>query len=564
MNNNTSIIWIKSSVVGTVWAASEIVFGSFLHNLKIPFSGNILTAIGIITLISLNYRWKDRGLFWRAAIICALMKTMSPSAVIFGPMIAIISQGFIMEFFTRFFGRNIFGYIIGSIFAMLWNLFQKILNIILFYSLSIVEIYESLVQIAEKQLNISYDLTWIPLIILIVLYVIFGIIAGIIGIKIGSKSNLSQTTQSINTNSNYNSVPKSITSFSHSLYWLGLNLFFIVSSLIAIQSFNTIVWIIYILAIVALWTSRYKRALRQLKKPTLWITFITITFITSILAIKMQQSATIMDGIIAGVQMNFRAIIIILGFSTLGTELYNPIIIEHLFKSRFKQLPIALKMAFNSLPLFIASLPDFKTIIKKPFATAATIILQAEQQLEILIQNEKKQIFIITGCVNEGKTWFIKELINLLQQNNITVRGLYSEKIFSQNQLLGYDIVNIKNREQEPFLRITNKNYGPQYGRFSIITRGLEKGKEILTKAQTDFSDVIVIDEIGNMELENNGWVHQIESLIKKSNRNLIISIRNEFVEKTIAKWEITNLHILKINNFDPQKAFQYYLDNST
>jgi hypothetical protein len=46
--------WIKASILGTVWAASEIVFGSFLHNLKIPFGSNLLTAIGIIILVSTN------------------------------------------------------------------------------------------------------------------------------------------------------------------------------------------------------------------------------------------------------------------------------------------------------------------------------------------------------------------------------------------------------------------------------------------------------------------------------------------------------------------------------
>jgi len=73
------------------------VLGSFLHNLKVPFSGNILTAIGIIILISVSYIWKEKGLFWRAGLICAIMKTMSPSAVIFGPMIAIFSEAMLLE-----------------------------------------------------------------------------------------------------------------------------------------------------------------------------------------------------------------------------------------------------------------------------------------------------------------------------------------------------------------------------------------------------------------------------------------------------------------------------------
>ena len=88
-NKVLSDIWLKASVLGCLWASSEIVLGSFLHNLQVPFSSNFLTGIGIILLISVSYIWKDKGLFWRSGLICALMKSVSPSAVIFGPMIAI-------------------------------------------------------------------------------------------------------------------------------------------------------------------------------------------------------------------------------------------------------------------------------------------------------------------------------------------------------------------------------------------------------------------------------------------------------------------------------------------
>ena len=96
LQNKLNDTWIKASIIGTFWAASEIIIGSFLHNLKIPFSGNILTSFAIILLISFSYKWKVKGLFWRAGVICALMKTISPSAVIFGPMIAIMAQAFIL------------------------------------------------------------------------------------------------------------------------------------------------------------------------------------------------------------------------------------------------------------------------------------------------------------------------------------------------------------------------------------------------------------------------------------------------------------------------------------
>ncbi|MBE0640469.1 MAG: hypothetical protein IH599_00435, partial [Bacteroidales bacterium] len=54
-------VWMKAAVLGANWAASEIILGSFLHNLHIPFKGSLLTAIGLVLLISASHKWKDKG-----------------------------------------------------------------------------------------------------------------------------------------------------------------------------------------------------------------------------------------------------------------------------------------------------------------------------------------------------------------------------------------------------------------------------------------------------------------------------------------------------------------------
>src|SRR5512138_316720 len=179
--------WIKASIIGTIWAASEIVLGSFLHNLRIPFSGNVLTAIGIIIMISMSFTWTEKGLFWRAGLICAIMKTMSPSAVIFGPMIAIFSESLLLEIFVRLLGRTFAGYILGAMFAMSWNLFQKIANLIIFYGSGIIDVYTDLLKLAQKQLNIQTEIVWLPIIILLIVYSLFGLFSAVIGIKTGRK-----------------------------------------------------------------------------------------------------------------------------------------------------------------------------------------------------------------------------------------------------------------------------------------------------------------------------------------------------------------------------------------
>ena len=271
--------WIKASIAGTIWAASEIVLGSFLHNLRVPFSGNILTAIGLIILISISYIWHENGIFWRAGLICAVMKTMSPSAIIFGPMIAIFAESLLLEFSVRIFGRNMGGLIIGAILAMSWNLFQKIANYIISYGSNIVEVYNSLLKFAQKQLNIQTDIVWLPIIVLLIVFALFGLLAGIIGIITGKRM-LRQPAKEVSFSRN-NSVDgirkNSGEDFKYSVGWLLIDIALMVGSFLLIYYTPWYVWSIAITGVVIIWSSRYKRAFRQIMRPGFWIFFVLIT-----------------------------------------------------------------------------------------------------------------------------------------------------------------------------------------------------------------------------------------------------------------------------------------------
>lgn len=61
--------WIKASVLAGLWAGIEIIAGSFLHNLRIPFSGTILTLISIVLVVGLFQIWPKYGIIWRAGLI---------------------------------------------------------------------------------------------------------------------------------------------------------------------------------------------------------------------------------------------------------------------------------------------------------------------------------------------------------------------------------------------------------------------------------------------------------------------------------------------------------------
>jgi nucleoside-triphosphatase THEP1 len=554
--NELSDKWIKASITGTLWAASEIVLGSFLHNLKVPFSGNILTAIGVIILISVSYIWTEKGLFWRAGLICAIMKTMSPSAIIFGPMVAIFSEAALMEISVRLLGKTLAGYILGAMLAMSWNLFQKIMNFIIFYGFNIVDLYTNLIKFAQKQLNINFDIVWLPPIVLLIFYCIFGIIAALIGIKIGRqilKQPSNHNTLNVNGINSKNQI-KIKPEFRYSMLWLFADLVLLTGSLVLLSYASWIYWSVTVLAIVTIWAFRYRGALRKLSKPKFWIFFVLITMLTAfVFTSVMTGSKSVLDGMLLGLQMNFRAIIIIAGFSVLGTELYNPVIRGFFLKTYFKQLPLALELSFESLPSMIANIPDFKTIMKNPVSVFNKTISQVEIRLaEIKEQSRNnRKIFIMTGSREQGKTTQLQKIIGFLKENEIAVGGIYSPRVMENNETIGYDIVDVTNNEREIFLRHPGDENLAKIGRFSVYPSGLQKGVDSLGASSNLNNKIVIIDEAGLLELQDQGWAGSIQNLLNESDKHLLLVVRDSFVEKIIHKWNLRQCHVYNISDYD-------------
>ncbi len=540
--------WIKASILGTIWASSEIVLGSFLHNLRVPFSGNVLTAIGLVILISASYKWKEHGLFWRAGIICALLKTLSPSAVIFGPFVAIISEAMLLELSVRVLGRTIPGIIIGSILAMSWNLIYKVFKMILYYGNNIIDIYTDLMLFVEKQVGLQFNAVWAPLILLLVIQIIFGAVSALIGIRTGMETVNNRATF---VNKSYEQTlinKRGDSNFAYSLKWLAVNIFFMIAPLLLVERINFFVWAVIIIAIAVIWSSRYKRALRQLVRPRIWIYFVIITMVTAFVFTRLQSdSKSITDALLIGVEMNLRAILLIMGFSVLGTELYNPKIRDYFAGSYFKQLPLALQLSLESLPIMIANTPNLKTIIKNPTRFVHHIMSFADFRLNEIKNktNFNKKTFIITGKVGSGKTDCIKNLIESFQANNISVSGVYSSRIMENDVITGYDVVTISTNKSAKFLRKEGDLTQQKIGRFYIFNEGLDAGNKEL---QNNNSLIKIIDEIGKLELLGKGWLNSVEQIIEKSEYHLILVVREKHVNEIIEKLRIEPVFVFNIS----------------
>lgn len=365
--------WIKASVLAGLWAGIEIIAGSFLHNLRIPFSGTFLTLISIMLVVGFFQIWPKYGIIWRAGIITALMKSISPSSVILGPMIAIALEGFIMEFVVRIARRNIMGYLGAGMLAMVGVLAHKVLRLYLLYGWDIFKIYQEIFTYTTGKLGFINIDPMRAVSILFLIYALLGALAAFAGYKLGQKAKNEQFNEKnplSNTESKQWQRPSEEIEYSTRslillLVTIPLILFALSSLSLGAVFALTAPWFIFVFF-------RYRFAMRQFKKWLFWMQLLVILILAWFFSTTSGSGLEgRLEALSGGMIMVLRALVVVTGFAALSTELRAPLMQKLFFRSGFRQLYISVNHAFGILPMVIGDFSSPREFIVSPIRSIA-------------------------------------------------------------------------------------------------------------------------------------------------------------------------------------------------
>ncbi len=560
-------IWLKSAVVGSLWGSVEIIVGSFFHNIRMPMSGTILAVLGISLLVAFGQIWKDKGLFWRAGLIAAVMKSVSPSAVLIGPMTGIFLEALLFEFAVTVFGRNSFAYFAGGILALYSVVIHKLATLLIIYGLDLVKITENLYFFITKQLNIE-NLTFLQaLTVLSSFYVILGVIAAFIGLLTGKKALRMKATYSFENTIEFDEKKDVVhpDEKNRSLLSLISHIVAIVSILTITNMFSLITASVFTLLYISFVLIKYKRALNYFKRPGFWLQIALFIFISALFYDGFNQANYFSgEGIEAGLKMGLRAVLIVIGFSAISSELRNPLIRILLYRRGFWQFYTALSLAFSVLPYLMKHSARPKAILKNPGNTLIGNILDAHYIFEEF-RNKRHSVkmIIISGEKHTGKTSYAQKLSEQLKEMNYNISGFLAPGKFEKNVRSEFHISNLKTGKTELLCSNKENDNRKKIGRFYFNEGGLAFGNIILQPENITDSDFVFIDELGPFELKGKGWSASVESLLKHAEYQLICLVRKNLVYDILRRFGVTDALILDISEDKISDAVEKIISNN-
>jgi nucleoside-triphosphatase THEP1 len=550
---NLDPIWAKAALLGSMWGSIEIIVGSFLHNLRIPMTGTILSAIGVSLLIGGHYLWKDKGLIWRAGVVCALMKSISPSAVIIGPMIGILAEAFVLDFFIRISGGLSIGVFIGSGITVCLPFVQSIINLIITYGFNVASLYVGVYKIVVKNIGMQNIDIYGALGIFFSLNAIFGFFAAYTGMEIGEKAS-TETLDTIPTaieGKNF-LLPPVITLHRFSILLLIVNCALIPLMLLAISNL-TLVWsLLLVLAYALIIVKRYPDCWKSLSRIKIWTGMIVITLLSGLIlgGITNIRSGWTWSGIFIGFQMSLRAIFMVVAFNVISIELRNPVIINWVLRRGLGQLANAMEVAFDALPTLIASLGEQRNVLRHPVVSLSQLFLVAQNRMKQLQPEDStgNKIYILTGDRGIGKTTFLSHLVDELKGKNIQSGGILSPVVYRDSKRIGYDVLNIRTGERTILCRNEPGTAGINIGDWVFRNEGIQSGNSALDQLSLIGCSLVIVDEVGPLELENKVWCQSLDLVVGSSPYSLILVVRENLIEKVKDRWSFIPETIWKIN----------------
>ncbi len=156
------------------------------------------------------------------------------------------------------------------------------------------------------------------------------------------------------------------------------------------------------------------------------------------------------------------------------------------------------------------------------------------------------KVKIITGKRHSGKTTFLLNHIKELRNSNITVAGIVAIGTFKNDIRNSFMIKDISTELEKLFMTRTQLPNAEQIGRFYINNTTYHWGLEILEKSICSDIKTIVIDEIGILELKRKGWHSPLLQALQ-TDKNIIITIRNKFINDIVQFFNIDNYEIITL-----------------
>lgn len=174
------------AIFGALWGGLEASLGSYLHVLKVPFTGVIMGGLGLVLALLGRPFVPRRGSVMMIGVVTALLKMLSLGGVILNPMIGILAESALAELALSPWRRPARGaFAVAGAVAVVWVFFHPFFTQGVLAGQGIVTVYGWALESGARLLGLPLEAVGAIVACLLALHAGAGALAGLVAWEVG-------------------------------------------------------------------------------------------------------------------------------------------------------------------------------------------------------------------------------------------------------------------------------------------------------------------------------------------------------------------------------------------
>jgi nucleoside-triphosphatase THEP1 len=156
---------------------------------------------------------------------------------------------------------------------------------------------------------------------------------------------------------------------------------------------------------------------------------------------------------------------------------------------------------------------------------------------------------LLIGDHHQGKTTTALRLAEQARAFGISVGGIIQPAVHEGDMCIGYDVLDLACGKS---IRLATVGAGSveRAGRFQFLPDGLAFGKAAIHLAIRENPRLVILDEVGPLELSEGGWSRELDQLVSaRASRAasdcpeglMLWSVRRKLALRVRARWNMTS-----------------------
>jgi nucleoside-triphosphatase len=162
---------------------------------------------------------------------------------------------------------------------------------------------------------------------------------------------------------------------------------------------------------------------------------------------------------------------------------------------------------------------------------------------------------MIIGNKSEGKSELAESIVRCLLYQGKTIQGIIEKGFWKGNQRSHFVLHDISTTTEMTLCKTEKEPHWLSLGSYYFNPEAIQYGNRLFDNTLITNPDLVVVDEVGKLELEGNLWDLSIQKLLMEGNFHQLWTVRRDFVRDAISYYNLKHVGILEVGKTSLQEA---------